>query len=228
ASVARGRGEGGREGGGWESDGGAGRRGAEATVEIAAAGAGEDAATGETRRVIKRRVPKRYRHPQLDRAIRRERTVAEARLTSEARRAGVPTPLVYDVDVPAATLTLQHVGDRDLAADLDERWTTAVGRHLARLHGAGIVHGDPTTRNVRIERRGERDARATLIDFGLAYHTSHVEDHAMDLHVFEGSVRATATEPNPLIEAFEAGYAEAGDGDVLDRLRTVEGRGRYR
>ncbi|WP_254922188.1 KEOPS complex kinase/ATPase Bud32, partial [Halorubrum sp. Ea8] len=156
------------------------------------------------------------------------RTVAEARLTSEARRAGVPTPLVYDVDVPAATLTLQHVGDRDLAADLDERWTTAVGRHLARLHGAGIVHGDPTTRNVRIERRGEGDARATLIDFGLAYHTGHVEDHAMDLHVFEGSVRATATEPNPLIEAFEAGYAEAGDGDVLDRLRTVEGRGRYR
>ncbi|OYR44876.1 bifunctional N(6)-L-threonylcarbamoyladenine synthase/serine/threonine protein kinase [Halorubrum sp. Eb13] len=228
ASVARGRGDREREDGGWESDGGAGRRGAEATVEIAAAGAGEDAATGETRRVIKRRVPKRYRHPQLDRAIRRERTVAEARLTSEARRAGVPTPLVYDVDVPAATLTLQHVGDRDLAADLDERWTTAVGRHLARLHGAGIVHGDPTTRNVRIERRGERDARATLIDFGLAYHTGHVEDHAMDLHVFEGSVRATATEPNPLIEAFEAGYAEAGDGDVLDRLRTVEGRGRYR
>jgi tRNA A-37 threonylcarbamoyl transferase component Bud32 len=50
----------------------------------------------------------------------------------------------------------------------------------------------------------------------------------MDLHVFEGSVRATATDPTPLIEAFEAGYAEAGDGDVLDRLRAVEGRGRYR
>jgi len=23
-----------------------------------------------------------------------------------------------------------------------------------------------------------------LIDFGLGYHTDHVEDHAMDLHVF--------------------------------------------
>jgi len=233
ASVARGRGDREREDGEWEDGewenaGGAERRGAEATVAFAAAGENEGAATGETRRVIKHRVPKRYRHPELDRALRRDRTVAEARLTSEARRAGVPTPLVYDVDVPAATLTLQHVGDRDLAADLDERWTTAVGRHLGRLHEAGIVHGDPTTRNVRIGRRGEGDARATLIDFGLAYHTGHVEDHAMDLHVFEGSVRATATAPDSLIEAFEAGYAEAGDGDVLDRLRTVEGRGRYR
>ena len=156
---------------------------------------------------------------------------------------GVLTPMVYDVDVPAATLTLQHVGDRDLAAGLNERWTAAVGRHLARLHGAGIVHGDPTTRNVRIaasaadgstagrsaeENVGDDDALTTLIDFGLAYHTGHVEDHAMDLHVFEGSVRATATDPTPLIEAFEAGYAEVGDDDVLDRLRDVEGRGRYR
>ena len=230
ASVARGRGD--RERAGERSagdgDGDADRRGAEATVAIAAVDDDGNAAATESRRVVKRRIPKRYRHPELDRALRRDRTVAEARLTSEARRAGVPAPLVYDVDVPAATLTLQHVGDRDLAAALDERWTAAVGRHLARLHGAGIVHGDPTTRNVRIEGGEGGDERAILIDFGLASHTGHVEDHAMDLHVFEGSVRATATDPDPPIEAFEAGYAEAGDGDVLDRLREVEGRGRYR
>jgi N6-L-threonylcarbamoyladenine synthase/protein kinase Bud32 len=234
ASVARGRGGGGRD------DGDADRRGAEAIVEVVAAPDGGD---GSERRVVKRRVPKEYRHPGLDRTLRRDRTVAEARLTSEARRAGVPTPLVYDVDVGTATLTLQHVGDRDLAADLDARWTAALGRHLAQLHGEGIVHGDPTTRNVRIEGsagsgsgpggsdgRGaaEDDARTALIDFGLAYHSGHVEDHAMDLHVFEGSVRARATDPTPLTAAFEAGYAEVGDGAVLDRLREVEGRGRYR
>jgi N6-L-threonylcarbamoyladenine synthase/protein kinase Bud32 len=224
ASIAAGK-------SGLRGEGDADRRGAEATVEVAAADGGTD------RRVLKRRVRKRYRHPELDRTLRRDRTVAEARLTNEARRAGVPTPLVYDVDLRRSTLTLQYAGDRDLAADLDERWTAAVGRHLARLHGAGIVHGDPTTRNVRVEGSAAGsgtdgapgdDARTTLIDFGLAYHTGHIEDHAMDLHVFEGSVRATATDPAPLIEAFEAGYAEAGDGAVLDRLREVEGRGRYR
>ncbi|GAB3698608.1 bifunctional N(6)-L-threonylcarbamoyladenine synthase/serine/threonine protein kinase [Halorubrum pallidum] len=219
-----------------ESDGRDSDRGAEAVVDIQT-GDGDG-------RVIKRRVPKRYRHPELDRSIRRDRTVAEARLTSEARRAGVPTPLVYDVDVANATLTLQYVGDRDLAAALDdgEAWVRGTGRHLATLHGAGIVHGDPTTRNVRIaggsdgEDPESRDdgsgpsgaaARTALIDFGLGYHTGHVEDHAMDLHVFEGSVRATATDPDALIDAFEAGYAAVGDRTVLDRLREVEGRGRY-
>lgn len=233
-SVARGRAPGSDD----KTD--ADRRGAEATVEIVPSGE-PDAAD---RRVIKRRVPKEYRHPGLDRTLRRDRTVAEARLTSEARQAGVTTPLVYDADVPNATLTLQYVGDRDLAAALDggtER-VAAVGRYLARLHDAGIVHGDPTTRNVRVgvgdsdtqtgdgEANGTTavDDRTALIDFGLAYHTGHVEDHAMDLHVFEGSVRATAIDPDPLIEAFEDGYATVGDDDVLDRLRDVEGRGRYR
>ena len=244
-SVARGRPAG---AGGDETD--ADRRGAEATVEVLAGGGrgdgdGEVSAPDAGRRVIKRRVPKAYRHPALDRTLRRDRTVAEARLTSEARRAGVPTPLVYDADVPNGTLTLQHVGDRDLAAALEGGTGRAasVGRHLARLHAAGIVHGDPTTRNVRVAsgRAGEGSTppesetldepaadRTALIDFGLAYHSGHVEDHAMDLHVFEGSVRATAADPEPLIEAFEAGYAAVGDDDVLDRLRDVRGRGRYR
>ena len=230
-SVARGRAPGDTDG--TDTD----RRGAEATVEIV----GGDPTIDDCS-VIKRRVPKEYRHPELDRTLRRDRTVAEARLTSEARRAGVPTPLVFDADVPNATLTLQYVGDRDLAAALDEGTdrVASVGRHLALLHGAGIVHGDPTTRNVRVgagrsdgkstaaTAAAPADDRTTLIDFGLAYHTGHVEDHAMDLHVFEGSVRATASDPDPLIEAFEAGYAAVGDDEVLERLRDVEGRGRYR
>ncbi|ELZ55086.1 MULTISPECIES: bifunctional N(6)-L-threonylcarbamoyladenine synthase/serine/threonine protein kinase [Halorubrum] len=229
-SVARVPGGGEATGAGKTSAEAADRRGAEATVAVS--GAGDD------RRVTKRRVAKSYRHPELDRTLRRERTVAEARLTSEARRAGVPTPLVYDVDLATATLTLQYVGERDLAAALDERWTERVGRRLARLHRAGMVHGDPTTRNVRVSPGGRGDGRSNggagetpetyLIDFGLGYHTGHVEDHAMDLHVFEGSIRATATDPDPLIAAFEAGYDSVGDPEVIDRLRDVADRGRYR
>jgi N6-L-threonylcarbamoyladenine synthase/protein kinase Bud32 len=67
-----------------------------------------------------------------------------------------------------------------------------------------------------------------LIDFGLGYYSGHIEDHAMDLHVFEGAVEATVSDPDPLVKAFEAGYVESGDKDVLDRLESVRGRGRYR
>jgi N6-L-threonylcarbamoyladenine synthase/protein kinase Bud32 len=187
------------------------RQGAEAVVTVT-----ED-------RVIKRRVRKAYRHPDLDARLRRERTVAEARLTSEARRHGVPTPVVRDVDVADATLTVSHVGDAELAAALSPESARIVGEHLATLHGAGIVHGDPTVRNVRV---GER---VFLIDFGLGYHSGHVEDHAMDCHVFGGSVRGTTTEADAetVLTAFEEGYAAVGDDAVLARLRDVEGRGRY-
>jgi N6-L-threonylcarbamoyladenine synthase/protein kinase Bud32 len=186
------------------------RRGAEAVVTV------------EADRVVKRRVPKDYRHPDLDARLRRDRTVMEARLTGAARRAGVPTPIVRDVDTEAATLVLERVGDRDLAGALSVDRVADVGRHLAAVHGAGFVHGDPTTRNVRVG-----DDRTFLIDFGLGYHTDDVEDYAMDLHVFEGSLDGTAEDAPALRTAFEDAYREAGDGAVVDQLRSIERRGRY-
>jgi N6-L-threonylcarbamoyladenine synthase/protein kinase Bud32 len=202
-------------------------RGAEAVVDV-----------GDV--VTKRRVPKTYRHPDLDDRLRETRTRSEARLTHAARGVGVPTPVVREVDDAAGTLVFEHVGDRDLARALSPERVRTVGAHLAALHDAGFVHGDPTTRNVRVdgERADERshaeapggggDGRVTLIDFGLGYHSGHVEDYAMDLHVFDQSLVGTARDPEPLRAALREGYrAGAGDGRVLDQLEAVEGRGRY-
>jgi len=195
------------------------QRGAEAVVETIAA---TDAACDlPGRSVRKHRVSKPYRQPDLDATLTRERTTAEARLTAEARAAGVPTPLVWDVDNETATIRFQHVGEADLAERLTAESVATVGRHLATLHQAGLVHGDPTTRNVRV---GDR---VWLIDFGLGFHTGHVEDYAMDLHVLRGSLAATADDPQPLLDAALDGYTAVGDSEVIDRLATVEDRGRY-
>ena len=199
------------------------RRGAEAVVEV-----GED-------RVVKRRLPKGYRHPDLDERLRRRRTRAEARLTARARRLGVPAPVVLDVDLSGATIELTRVGDRDLQADIDPALLEQVGSHLATLHADGIVHGDLTTRNVRIVNSNHAATDpgsaappgVALIDFGLGYDSTHVEDLAMDLHVLEQALAGTADDPAACRDALERAYAEAGDPAVLDRLREVEGRGRY-
>ncbi|MHC3436974.1 bifunctional N(6)-L-threonylcarbamoyladenine synthase/serine/threonine protein kinase [Natrialbaceae archaeon A-gly3] len=187
-------------------------RGAEAVVDLAP----------ERGRVYKRRLPKSYRHPELDARLRRERTTLEARLTSLARREGVPTPVVYDVDTTEASLEFEYVGEAELRERLTLEGVRDVGRHLATIHRAGFVHGDPTTRNVRI-----CPDRTYLIDFGLGYHTDHVEDYAMDLHVFEGSLVGTADDPERLRDAFREAYLEVGEERVLERLADVEGRGRY-
>ena len=213
----------------------------------------------EAGRVIKRRLPKTYRHPDLDARLRRERTTLEARLTSLARREGVPTPLVRDVDTQEATIEFEYVGATDLRDGLTVDRVRDVAVALARIHGAGFVHGDLTTRNVRVgensrelsansmdeesftnsmnEESSANDTdegpstngtgRTYLIDFGLGYHTDHVEDYAMDLHVFDQSLVGTADDPDPLRKAVREAYLEAGERAVLDRLREVEGRGRY-
>jgi N6-L-threonylcarbamoyladenine synthase/protein kinase Bud32 len=184
--------------------------GAEATVEI-----------GDV--VRKRRLAKAYRHPALDARLRRERIASEARLTSLARRAGVPTPVVRDVDPREGTLTLEHVGHSDLSAELTPERVREFGGHLATLHENGIVHGDPTPRNARLS-----EDRLYCIDFGLGYHTDEIEDYAVDLHVFERALSGTAADFEACREAFEGGYRRTGDPAVLDQLREIEGRGRYR
>ena len=200
--------------------------GAEATVTI-----------GES--VEKRRHPRAYRHPTLDERLRRERTRGEARLLNRARRAGVPTPLVQDVDPAKTELALQRVGDRELRGAVTPDRVRRVARHLARLHEAGLVHGDPTTRNVRVFDGAPaeppqpadgpvRDPAIVLIDFGLGYHSDHPEDHAMDLQVFRGSLRGTEDDAEQLVVAVEEAYRETGDPAVLDRLQEIERRGRYR
>jgi len=193
-------------------------RGAEAVVTY------HDTAAGSVPGPIarKQRVTKQYRHPELEASLRTTRTAAEARLTSDARRVGVPTPIVWDVDTHTATIDFQYVGDTDLAENLTKRHVKTIGTHLATLHNNGIVHGDPTTRNVRTGPE-----KTYLIDFGLGFHTAHIEDHAMDLHVFKQSIGGTAEDPEPLYAAVEAGYRSVGTVAVLDRLRTIESRGRY-
>jgi N6-L-threonylcarbamoyladenine synthase/protein kinase Bud32 len=186
-------------------------QGAEATITV------------EDGTVIKDRQPRSYRHPQLDERLRRERTREEVRLTSDARRAGVPTPVVLDVDVQETQITFQRVGDSDLREALTESRVRQVARHLATIHDAGIVHGDPTTRNVRVD-----SDRVFLIDFGLGYYTTDAEDHAMDLHVLAQSLAGTADEADHLAAAAREAYDDTrGDPDVLDRLGEIEGRGRY-
>jgi N6-L-threonylcarbamoyladenine synthase/protein kinase Bud32 len=191
------------------------RKGAEATVTI----------TDDS--VVKRRNPREYRHPELDAQLRTERTKQEARLTGEARRAGVPTPLVRDIDVDETTLVFQKVGDTDLRGALREETVRTVGEYLARIHAAGFVHGDPTTRNVRVEQTEGGRPGLFLIDFGLGYYTDDPEDYAMDLHVLSQSLSGTHDEPDRLTSALEDEYAKFGEQAVLSRLREIEGRGRY-
>ncbi len=181
----------------------------------------------EDGRFVKERAPKPYRDERLDKRLRERRTRREARALHDARHEGVPTPPVFDVDTQEATLTVEALGD-DLSGDVTRDEARRVGEHLASLHESGMAHGDPTTRNAVREREGRDEERVFLIDFGLSYATHHVEDFGMDLHVFRSAVRGTVENDDEVLEAFDDGYTWERADEVRDRLREIEGRGRYR
>ena len=120
--------------------------------------------------VIKQRLPKAYRPPQLDQTIRRYRTVHEPQLMHEAKRAGVPTPAIFMVDVDNAIIVMEYIEGHQVKLLLDgfnkedrAELCCKIGGEIAKLHIHGIVHGDLTTSNLILSREGT----LFFVDFGL-------------------------------------------------------------
>jgi Kae1-associated kinase Bud32 len=183
----------------------------------------------------KRRLAKPYRHPALDAGPRDARTRDEANLLVAARAAGVPVPLLYDADRAGATLTLEPIAGPTLREQLERDDASAaaariraLGGLLRRLHGHGLVHGDPTTSNVLVPAPGDADG-LVLIDFGLGAFTEDPEEKGVDLHLVEEALEATDARAKDLVAALLDGYGrDAGAQAALRRLEAIRERGRYR
>jgi Kae1-associated kinase Bud32 len=162
--------------------------------------------------VVKERIAKRYREPSLDRRLRKERTRSEAKLLHKAKLAGVPCPVVLAVDEFSITMGFLE-GSRPEMGAAEAR---EAGRMLAKLHGAGIIHGDYTPANLI----RAADSTMRIIDFGLGYISNDVEDKAVDVFTM---LRAITQK-----EAFLAGYRAYPKAEaVLARVKNVEKRVRY-
>jgi len=203
------------------------RRGAEAVVT-----GGVNAYGMPT--VTKKRVSKRYRVSPLDVHLTLERTKTEARLLSEARRAGVRTPVLSDVT--ETTLQMEQIHGSVLKEALCESHLFEAGKVVGKLHSAGIVHGDLTTCNMIVERKNTGTDNETeglpsiaLIDFGLAHMTTELEPRGVDLHVLFQILISTSAEHESLKEAFCLGYATTAPDAALVIAREEEicERGRY-
>lgn len=184
--------------------------------------------------VYKVRRPLPYRLAVLDSTIRHQRTIHEAEMIHSAREAGVSTPFLYFVDPKGSTLVMEFVEGRRLKEVAETGQRGAVLRHfeslgaqVARLHGAGLMHGDVTTANV-IVRQGE----LVFIDFGLSTHSLRLEDHAVDLRLIKETLNgAHSAIAGPAVEALTRGYALVAGAPrskaVMRQLKEIERRGRY-
>lgn len=180
--------------------------------------------------VEKSRVVKGYRDAGLDAELRASRIKTEVRLFREARRLGVPVPIVYDVDLEENKITMEFVEGPTvkevITSGLDglDRVCHQIGHLVARLHAGDLVHGDLTTSNMILS--GDR---LYLVDFGLGEKTIEVEAKGVDLHLFREAFQSAHSERIELFSSFLEGYREAFEGadEVIAKMREIERRGRY-
>ena len=180
--------------------------------------------------ILKIRKTKNYRDPSLDSKIRKQRTIKESQMLSQVKSFGIPTPLVYFVNLKKASIIMQEIPGKPIH-DLPEskiiELSKEIGKIVGMLHKNGVMHGDLTTSNFILFKN-----TVYVIDFGLSQNTIKSEDHAVDLRLIKEILNsAHANIMKSTWENFLLGYKSMiGNTNYLKIIKLVseiESRGRY-
>ncbi|KAG2044064.1 kinase-like domain-containing protein [Suillus americanus] len=211
--------------------------------------------------LLKYRFHKHYRHPSLDASLTRQRIAGEARALMRCMRSGVTVPGIRMVDVNEGVLgiewidgksvrqllpggaELEDISELEEADEIHENGAAdpiadygvsrdalmdMIGVEIAKMHLADVIHGDLTTSNMMLRKQ---TSDMVLIDFGLAYHSTLVEDKAVDLYVLERAFASTHPDSEPLFAGVLSAYEKRMGKHWLQikrRLDDVRLRGRKR
>ncbi|MCX6749274.1 MAG: hypothetical protein NTW17_00830 [Candidatus Pacearchaeota archaeon] len=104
--------------------------------------------------IIKRRIKKSYRLSEIDEEIRKLRTRSEAKLLEKASKI-IDIPKISKVDEKTKEISMEFIDGKKLSDNLDsfplekqKEICQALGKSIAKLHDADIIHGDLTTSNM--------------------------------------------------------------------------------
>ncbi|MGB9135327.1 MAG: KEOPS complex kinase/ATPase Bud32 [Candidatus Bathyarchaeia archaeon] len=189
----------------------------------------------ERKVIMKRRLQKKYRLPAIDEKIRSYRTVHEAQLLHHAKEAGVPTPIIFMVDLADSNIIMEFVEGKQVKQILnsllpEERRSLSkhIGELIGRLHQNDIVHGDLTTSNMILTP----DGRVVFVDFGLGEKTVELELKGVDLHLMKRAFQSVHfRHAEECFSSVLEGYAEVVGNKMKDKvfakISEIEKRGRY-
>jgi len=181
--------------------------------------------------LIKERISKNYRITDIDRRLRKQRTKSEAKILHAAKKCGVVTPLLYNVDKRKKSIFMEKINGNMVKDILDASEPDQIkvicektGANIATLHNCGIIHGDLTTSNIL-----QSGDEIVFIDFGLGKFSDLIEDKGTDLLVFKKAL--SGIHYGIAGECFRSilkGYKNADDYDeIIKKVEEIEGRGRY-
>jgi len=196
-------------------------------------GAEADIYTGtwkNSKSLFKIRKIKNYRNSTLDSKIRKQRTIKESQMLSLVKSFGIPTPLVYFVNLEKSMIVMQEIPGKSVH-DLPElkiiEISKQIGKLVGLLHKNGVMHGDLTTSNFILFKN-----IIYMIDFGLSQNTIKPEDHAVDLRLIKeilNSAHAKIMESSwkNFLLGYKSVVGNAYQTKIIKLVSDIESRGRY-
>jgi len=181
--------------------------------------------------VIKERIKKDYRHEIIDNFIRKRSTRKEVKLLQKASKL-IPVPDVIDSCDKEMIIKMEYIEGKKLRDVVDgiskkerDKIFERVGKKIAKLHNAHIIHGDLTTSNLIIKDK------IYFIDFGLGFVSTKIEDKAVDLHLIKKALDSKHYKhAKSSFDAVLKGYKKESKefSKIWTRFEKVASRGRYK
>jgi len=180
--------------------------------------------------ILKIRKTKNYRNSILDSKIRKQRTIKESQIISQVKSFGIPTPIVYFVNLEKSSILMQEIPGKPVHDLSDSKiifLCKEIGKLVGMLHKNGIMHGDLTTSNFIFFKN-----EIFVIDFGLSQNTIKPEDHAVDLRLIKEILNsAHAKIMTSSWKNFLSGYKTIVGAEkyvkITKLVSEIESRGRY-
>lgn len=179
--------------------------------------------------VIKERLQKNYRIPEMDLSLRKFRTRREAKVLEKLKEINFPSPRLREISEKKMSLAMDFIAGKKVKEAIGKNYSFIaqdIGRKIAQLHQQGIIHGDLTTSNMILEKSTKE---VYFIDFGLSFFSEKNEDKAVDLFLLDKALESVHYHHYPgIFEEVLKSYSEnyPGSEAVIERLQEVKKRGR--
>lgn len=200
------------------------------------------------RAIVKERFAKKYRLPELDVRLTRERMRAEARSLVKCKTLGIKTPTLYHVnqcclvmeylEFPTARDYIKSVLNGAKFPDPAQKTVLTelalkIGQMVGKLHKNNLIHGDMTTSNMLVDAVNDQNQEIYVIDFGLGDFSGTPEDKGVDLYVLERALISAHPNTEFMFEAILQSYGEELENSkmrqaVLKKYEEIRMRGRKR
>ena len=136
----------------------------------------------------------------------------------------------YDIDLKECSITMEPIKGPSVKSVLDDHPEMAddicrkIGTAVARLHSAGICHGDLTTSNMILE-----GGEICLIDFSMGIAKAELEDIGVDLRLLERAFSSAHVGLESSFEILMDTYYSNIDNakQVKKKLNDIKNRARY-